>query len=245
MKAIILCAGLGKRMEPYTETYQKTMIPLHGKPILEYIIENIKKAGINEFILVIGYRKEQVIDYFKEGYDWGVSIEYIEQKQLNGTGGAVILCEELIKEKHFFLTWGDTLVSHKVYKQLIKIHLEEKTDYNLVGNVVEDPYKGAAIYCKGHYCKEIIEKPPKGTSTTNLNNAGIFIFSNKIFDVLKSLKPSKRGEIEIPEAIHFGIKKLSWKFRVLKMTRDDFYADFGNRDQFEELKKDTNWLAML
>ena len=64
MKAIILCAGYGKRMKPYTDTYQKTMIPVHGKPLLEYIIEGIKSAGFKDFILVVGYQKEQIIDFF-------------------------------------------------------------------------------------------------------------------------------------------------------------------------------------
>ena len=106
MKAIILCAGEGRRLRPYTNTYQKTMIPLHGKPLLEYIIKGIKGAGFNDFIIVVGYQKEQIIDYFKDGKKLGINIEYIEQDLLNGTGGALLLCENLIEDQHFFFDMG-------------------------------------------------------------------------------------------------------------------------------------------
>ena len=104
MKVIILCAGFGNRLHPYTEIYQKTMLPLHGKPSLEYIINGLKSAGFIEFLIVVGYRKEQIIDYFKDGQNWNIKINYIEQNILNGTGGALLLCEDMIKEQHFFLS---------------------------------------------------------------------------------------------------------------------------------------------
>jgi dTDP-glucose pyrophosphorylase len=114
-----------------------------------------------------------------------------------------------------------------------------------VTNYVEDPYRGAAVYCKGKYCSDIVEKPPKGTSTTNLNNSGIFMLSREIFDVLKIQKPSKRGEIEVPDAIRYGIKERNWKFRIIKIEKDQFYGDFGNVKKYKEFKKDSSWLNLL
>ena len=245
MKAVILCAGYGTRMEPYTKEYQKVMIPLHGKPILEYLIQSIKEAGIQDFVIVIGYRKGQIMDYFKEGKNMGIHIEYVYQNNLNGTGGALLLCEPLIKENFFFLTWGDTLVSPKIYEKVIKMRDEENERFVLVANFVHDPFRGAAIYLDGNYCKNIIEKPEKGTSSTNLNNAGIFILNNQVFNILKKQKPSKRGEIEVPETIAFGIKHLNWKFRVIQMKKNEFYADFGDKECFEKLKTDTSWLDLF
>ena len=245
MKAIILCAGYGKRLRPYTDTYQKTMIPLHGKPLLEYIIKGIKTAGFKNFIIVVGYRKEQIINYFQDGSNWGVYIEYIEQNILNGTGGALLLCEYSIKNEHFFITWGDTLVSYKVYRDVYKVYKKENQNFILVTSYIDDPYKGAAIYCEDNYCSDIIEKPPKGTSSTNLNNTGVFIFSKEIFGVLKTLKPSKRGELEIPEAICIGIKEKSWKVRVIEMARNQFIGNFGDIDEYERLKEDSTWLNLL
>jgi NDP-sugar pyrophosphorylase family protein len=245
MKAIILCAGLGTRLKPYTEEYQKTMIPVHGKPLLEYIIRGINSAGIKDYIIVVGYNKEQIIDYFQGGEGLGINIQYIEQKELNGTGGALLLCEDSIKNEHFFLTWGDTLVAYDIYRKVYEVFKKEQVDFILVTNYVEDPYRGAAVYCEGDYCSNIIEKPPKGTSTTNLNNSGIFVLSTDIFEILKLQNPSKRGEIEVPEAIRFGIKERNWRFRVIKIKRNQFYGDFGNVKKYEEFKKDSSWISFL
>ncbi|MFX1573484.1 MAG: sugar phosphate nucleotidyltransferase [Promethearchaeota archaeon] len=244
MKAIILCAGYGKRLKSYTKRYQKSMLPLHGKPLLDYIINGLITSGFKEFILVVGYKKEQIFDYFQEGKRWDISIEYIEQKELNGTGGALLLCEQIIDESHFFLTWGDILVPYKVYKDVYNIFLNENQNFILVVNHSHDPYLGAAVICDNLYCKTIIEKPPKG-SGYNYNNSGIFIFSKEIFSVLKILKPSKRGEIEITDAIRMGIKERNWKVRVFKMEKGQFRGDFGNIEMYRRLKKDTSWLKEL
>ncbi|MFX0187685.1 MAG: nucleotidyltransferase family protein [Candidatus Hodarchaeota archaeon] len=245
MKAVILCAGIGNRMKPYTEIYQKTMIPLQGKPLLEYILNGIKAAGFNDFIIVVGYLKEQVINYFQDGSKWDVNIEYINQNILNGTGGALLLCEDLINTSHFFLTWGDILVPYSVYKKVYDIYKHEKHDFILVANYLDDPFKGAAVYCVGDFCCDIIEKPPIGRSISNLNNCGVFIFSKEIFEVLKKVKPSERGEIEIPEAICVGIKERNWKVRVLKMEKNQVRGDFGDINVYEQLKEDSNWLNKM
>lgn len=245
MKAIILCAGIGKRMMPYTENYQKTMIPVHGKPLLEYILSGVKSAGFSNLIIVVGYRKEQIVDYFQDGSKWNVNIEYIEQKNLNGTGGAVLLCKKSITDAHFFLTWGDILMSYSIYKKVYDVYKNEKHDFILVANYMDDPYKGAAVYCEGNFCCDIVEKPQKSSSVSNLNNSGAFVFSNEIFEVLKTLKPSKRGEIEIPEALCIGIKERNWKVRVLKMEKNQFRGDFGDIDVYEQLKDNPDWLNKI
>ncbi|MHA1411250.1 MAG: nucleotidyltransferase family protein [Promethearchaeota archaeon] len=245
MKAVILCAGKGLRMKPYTTKFQKAMLPINGKPLLEYIIRGLKLAGIKEFVLVIGYKKEQVVKYFGDGTKFEIDIEYVEQEKLNGTGGALLICEPLIKEDHFLLTWGDTLISYGVYKSLLNVFKKEKNDFILVANPVKDPYLGAAIYLQGDYCIDIIEKPPKDTSKSRYNNSGIFILHAKIFDLLKKQQESPRGEIELTDALRMGIRKLNWKIRVIKMQEGDFYGDFGNKEDYERLKSDLSWLNSL
>jgi NDP-sugar pyrophosphorylase family protein len=245
LKAVILCAGLGKRLKPYTENIQKTMLRLHGKPFLEYIIEGMIYAGFREIILVVGYLKEQIMDYFRAGRKWKVKIQYVEQEELNGTGGALLLCENSISDDHFFLTWGDTLVPYNVYKKIFELHQNKKYDFILVANYTKDPYLGAAIYCEGSFLETIVEKPPRGSSKTNLNNCGVFVLSNEIFDVLKNLPPSERGEIEVPEALMRGIRERNWKIKVIKMKREQFKADIGAKEKYEQLKEDSNWLQLL
>ena len=221
------------------------MIPLHGKPMLEYLLNGLIYARFQDIIIVVGYRKEQIIDYFQTGKKWGVNIEYIEQKELNGTGGALLLCKDSIANNNFFLTWGDILVPYEVYKKVYDIHRKEKYDFILVANYTKDPHLGAAVFCDDIICKNIVEKPPKGKSGSNLNNCGVFIFSKEIFEVLKSLKPSERGEIEIPKALLKGMHERDWKVRVVKMEKNQFRGDFGDKEKYEQLKDDSSWLQFL
>ena len=115
----------------------------------------------------------------------------------------------------------------------------------MVSNYTDDPFKGAAVYIKDNYCIDIVEKPPQGDSKSKLNNSGIFILSKEIFEVLYTLTPSKHGEIEFTDALRNGIKSKKWKIRVLKMKKNQFRGDFGDRDTYEKLKEESTWLNEL
>ena len=232
-------------MHPYTEIYQKSMIPVHGKPLLEYIITGIKYSGIKRFIIVVGHLKEQIIDYFQNGAKWKIDIEYIEQTNINGTGRAVLLVENLITSSHFLTTYGDILVPYKLYKQVYNIHKEEHEDFILVSNYLENIQKGCSIITENDYLVNMIEKPPPEKGYPNWNNCGLYIFSKEIFSVLNSLNPSKRGEIELPDAILKGVYEKDWKVRVLKMNKNQFRGDFGDIQEYERLKEDKKWLTDL
>jgi NDP-sugar pyrophosphorylase family protein len=245
MKAVILCAGLGKRLRPYTDKFQKSMLPIHNKPLLDYIIKGLIYAGLKDIILVVGYKKEQIYDYFKNRENLNINIEYIEQRKLNGTGGALLECEKIIDNSHFFLTWGDILVTYSVYNEILNLFEQENYNFILVSNHTDDPFKGAAVYIKDNYCIDILEKPPRGESRSKLNNSGIFILSREIFTVLNKLKPSKRGEIELTDALRIGIKSKKWKVRVIKMKKNQFRGDFGDKTIYENLKQKSSWLSEL
>lgn len=221
------------------------MLPIHGKPLLEYIVEGLIHAGFTDLIIVVGYQREQITRHFQDGTKWGLNIEYVIQNNLNGTGGAVLLCEDLIPNQHFFLIWGDILVPYQIYREVCELFENENQDFILVANYTKDPHKGAAIYSDGPYCVKIIEKPKRGKSKSNYNNCGIFILSTDIFEVLKSLNPSKRGEIELTLAINIGIKQRNWKVRVVKMEKNQFRGDFGDKSIYRQLKSDSNWLNKI
>ena len=86
MKAVLLCAGKGTRLYPLTETRQKGMIKIAGKPIIYHLLSAIKKMNIHDVIIVVGEFKEQIIDYFGNGSEFGLNIDYVEQKEQKGTG---------------------------------------------------------------------------------------------------------------------------------------------------------------
>jgi NDP-sugar pyrophosphorylase family protein len=221
------------------------MIPVHETPLLEYIVKGLKYAGFRDFIFVVGYLKKQVIDYFEDGAPFNINIEYIEQKELNGTGGALLLCEELIQEQHFFLTWGDILIPYHIYKEVYNLFKKEQDDFILVGNYQENLQKGCVLFCEGKYCTKMIEKPKNKNLSSNLNNCGVFILSTEIFDMLKKIKPSERGELEIPDAISRGIQEEQWNVRVIKMEPELFRGDFGDPTVYKKLNKTKTWLDRL
>jgi glucose-1-phosphate thymidylyltransferase len=221
------------------------MLIVHGKPLLEYILNGLIYSGFKDVILVVGYKKEQIMTYFKDGKKWNINLEYIEQEKLNGTGGALLACENAIENKQFFLSWGDILVPYSIYKDVIKIFQQEDQKFILVTNYAKDPHKGAAVYVKNNYLVNIIEKPPIGKSKSILNNCGIFIFPIEIFKILHELKPSKRGEIELTDAIRIGIKKKHWKIRVVKLKKNQFRGDFGDKTTYEHLSENSSWLSKL
>lgn len=125
MQLLILCGGLGTRLRPITEKVPKSMIEFNGKPFLEYLINYYKSQGIKEFILSVGYLKEKIKKYFKNGEDWNVKIYYVEENKALGTGGAIKQAEKFLKDT-FFVANGDTFVELNL-ENLRELHEEVKS----------------------------------------------------------------------------------------------------------------------
>jgi bifunctional UDP-N-acetylglucosamine pyrophosphorylase/glucosamine-1-phosphate N-acetyltransferase len=121
MKAVILAAGEGKRMRPLTYARPKAMLRIINIPIIEHIISACKTAGISDFILVVGYRDEQVRNYFSDGRNWGVNIEYRLQRYPKGTADAIGKVRDLISDC-FLVINGDVLTSPEDLSELIKLN---------------------------------------------------------------------------------------------------------------------------
>lgn len=198
MKAVILAAGKGTRMGPLTENIPKVMIPVANKPILEHVLLTLKEAGIVDFLIVVGYCKEKITDYFKSGSDIGVNIEYIEQESQKGTADAIGVVREYVKER-FIVTNGDVLASVGDVKNLIAA----KGEAVIAAKKVANPQEYGILYVDGDCVEKLVEKPK--TSASDLANAGIYIFKSSIFDAIDSTAPSSRGEYEITDSIQFLI----------------------------------------
>jgi NDP-sugar pyrophosphorylase family protein len=119
LKAVILAAGKGTRMGPLTENRPKVMLPVANKPLLLHIILTLKIAGIRDFLIVTGYQKEKIEEYFKDGSMLGVNIGYIEQKMQKGTADAITSVKNSIDER-FLVTNGDVLAASSDIKNLLK-----------------------------------------------------------------------------------------------------------------------------
>lgn len=202
-KAIVLAAGRGTRMGSITEETPKPMLSIAGKPMLEYILDRLAEAGVREFFIAVGYRRELIENHFR---NWRLPIQFRLQEPVNGTGSAALLAEDFIGSDSFLLTYGDILCDPSEYIGCQRA-LEEHADTvaALAVKAVDDPWQGAAVYETNGRIDKIIEKPPKGTSTTSWNSAGFYAFRPLVFDYLKRIKPSPRNEYELTSAIEMMI----------------------------------------
>ena len=182
-----------------TEEIPKPMLPIHGRPMIDLIVERLSLSGSSLFLVVIGYQGETIRRHF-EGTK--PVLEFVSQKPVDGTGSAALLASDFAADEPFLLTYGDILCDPEEYRQAAAIFFASP-DISAVLAVkeVDDPWQGAAVYEERGRISRILEKPPKGTSTTHWNSAGFYIFRPVIFDYLRRLQPSPRGEYELTSAI--------------------------------------------
>lgn len=205
MKAVLLAAGEGIRMRPLTYTRPKVMLPIANKPILEHLLLELEKAGIGEFILVVGYHAETVRGYFGNGARLGVKIGYVTQKKQLGTANALQAVEGLVGED-FLLANGDVLlkgedITRVLSQDALVLSLAEVKEAASLGVVEVEGDRVVRIY-------EKVARPP-----TNLANAGLYRLTPDVFSSLSRTKKSPRGEYEITDTLQTLIdegKHLSW-----------------------------------
>ena len=203
-RAVVLAAGRGTRMKSLTDACPKPMLPLAGRPMLAHQVDRFAAAGISRACIVIGYRGQMIRDYFGSHPPAGIELEYVVQREQSGTGSAALLAREFATGAPFLLTFGDILVDPHVYTELFR--LAPGADQVLALTEVDDPYRGGAVYVEGDRVTRIVEKPPKGSSTTNFLCAGIYVFNDSVFDALENLTPSPRGEYDLTDAISDAVR---------------------------------------
>lgn len=200
MKAIILTAGEGTRMRPLTITKPKTMLQIGGKPILQYNIESLRDAGVDEITLVVGYHEDVIKDHFKDGTDIGVKINYVTQENRLGTAHAIGSAREYVQGQFITLN-GDIIVDPTLITDLIEGYRKENARSMLVLTEVDDPSSFGVVELNGNRIVRIVEKPKKEEAPSNLINAGIYLFDDQIFDAIDQTVKSERGEYEITDSL--------------------------------------------
>ncbi|MDR2707908.1 MAG: NTP transferase domain-containing protein [Nitrososphaerota archaeon] len=201
MKAVILAAGEGQRLQPLTSTRPKHMITLTGKPILQFCLDAVKTSGISDVIVITNYMGDKIKAYFGDGSSQGLKISYVEQKEILGTGNAVLSVESLIDDP-FVLIYGDLLFTQDTIKQVVDLYVKEKPEAVMAAVSVDKPENyGLLELVDGKKLGRIIEKPKLGELSSNLVNAGIYVFSKDIFKKLYDVKESLRGEWELTDAL--------------------------------------------
>ena len=206
-QAVILAAGEGQRLRPFTATKPKVMLTIADKPILQYVIEALAQNGIRNIVLVVGYRREQIFDYMGNGDRFDVEITYVIQERQVGTAQALAQAQNIV-ENDFLVLSGDNLIS----ADTIARFTTQQPDAILVKRV-DNPVRYGVVTIDRGIVKHIVEKPPEATS--NIINTGIYAFTSEIF---KSIE----RELDIPDVLN---KMLSRGHPITALETESTWLD--------------------
>lgn len=218
MKGLILVAGKGTRLRPITHTLPKHLIPLAGKPMMQYPLEHLIQAGIRDIGIVVGYLREKIIEYFGDGSRFGANFEYIVQEPQLGIAHAISVCRDYVDDEPFVVYLGDNVLKEGIIG--FKKEFEQSDlDALILLAWTKDPTRFGVAEIRNGKIVRLVEKPKKPPSNYAL--VGVYFFREKVFEAIKHLKPSWRGELEITDAIqwlinngykvHYEIIKGWWK----------------------------------
>ncbi len=177
-KALIMAGGFGSRMGELTKEKPKPMLPLQGKPILEYTIDMCKRHGIFDIGISIFYFKNQIKDYFADGSSFGVRISYVEESHPLGTAGALWLCRDWLTEP-FMMCNADELKDIDL-GAMHKQHLKSSALATIALTRVKDPSHYGVVEMEGARIKRFVEKPQREHAPSTLINAGLYILNPEV-----------------------------------------------------------------
>ncbi|MFX0021110.1 MAG: bifunctional sugar-1-phosphate nucleotidylyltransferase/acetyltransferase [Candidatus Hermodarchaeota archaeon] len=238
MKAVILTAGEGKRLRPITSSRPKPMIPLLGKPLLEHTILGLKKVGINQFLLIVGYKQEIIREHFENiSNQLDVKIDYITQEEYLGTAHAAGYAKDFIKDEDFLMMYGDLFVDPEIFKIVIQKYREQEYEGLIALLEVENPQDFGIIKLNSEeLVEEIIEKPLPTQNAGNLANAGIYLFKPTIFKAIEKTPKSIRNEYEFTDSMQILIKEFGGRIVGVNINKY-FWNDIGLPWQLFEANK--------
>jgi len=199
MKGLLLAGGHGTRLRPLTSTGNKHMLPIANKPMLVYGLEHLKNAGIKDICVILGPIKEGVVETLGDGSKYGVKITYVDQPEPKGLAHAVMVAEKQLKGEPFVMYLGDNLIRQGV-APLVKEFTDSHSDCVVGATQVKNPSQyGVVVFDKNGGITRFVEKPKDPISNWAL--IGVYVFNDTVFDAVKKIKPSWRGELEITDTI--------------------------------------------
>lgn len=183
MKAMILAAGIGTRLRPLTDTTPKVMLPIEGKPLLEYHFDLLKKFGIRDIGVNLHHLPDVIRDYFGDGSRSGVNIRYSFEEELLGTAGAVKKLEDFFDEP-FLLIYGDNLVEVD-FSKLIRSHESLGGLATIAVYHHPEPWtQGILEIDENGRVKSFVEKPPRDQIKSDFANAGIYVLEPEVLQLI-------------------------------------------------------------
>jgi len=233
LKGVILHGGYGTKLRPLTHTGPKQLIPVANKPISQYVLEDLRSSGITEIGVLLGnVYPEKVKEHYGNGQKFGVKIQYIKQDEPKGIAHAVILCREYVNNQSFIVYLGDNLLKGGI-KNYVRTFRNSNHDTMVLLCEVKNPQRfGVAKFDRDGKLLQLIEKPKQPPSNYALT--GIYFFKPVIFEMIKQLKPSWRGELEITEAIQLLLEK---GYNVGYQIVQDWWKDTGTPEDILEANR--------
>ena len=224
MQCVILAAGRGTRMRPLTETTPKPLVPVNGKPILDYIIEALPNE-IDEVILVTNYLEEQIKEYY--GSEWGgCRFKYVTQETPSGGTGAALMCaKELVTGKFLFM-YADDIHGTAALAAVVK------EEHAMLAMVTDEPEQfGILVLNDDGTLKEIVEKPAREEAPSDLANISGWVLQPEIFECVATVS-EELGELLATDMV----TEYAQKYPV-KVIEQDVWIPIGNLDQFKKAEE--------
>lgn len=239
MKGIILAGGLGTRLYPLTKNTSKQLLPVYDKPMIFYPLSTLMLAGIKD-ILIITTRRD--IDSFKtllgDGKELGINLNYEIQEHPNGLAEAFIIGEKFINNERVALILGDNIFYGNGMGELLKKAVNSKKSC-IFSYYVNDPKRFGVVEFDNKYNAISIEEKPENPKS-NYCVTGLYFYDEKVVEYAKSIKPSKRGELEITDLNNIYLKNN--ELEVIPMGRGYAWLDTGT---FESLNDASNFIRLI
>ena len=228
-KGIILAGGKGTRMSPLTKAVNKQLLPIHDKPLIFYPLSILMLAGIKDILIIVNQGQlDQYKKIIPNGKNFGIKINYLEQKNPNGLPEAFILGEKFIKNQNVCLILGDNFFYGQNLSKILKSCTKLKNGAKVLLHRVNNPESFGVAKVLGKKIKSIQEKPKKFIS--DLAITGLYFFDKKVCSYAKKLKPSKRGELEIVDLLNKYLKNN--KLSAELIGRGGAWLDTGSIEDF-------------
>ncbi len=231
MKGLILSGGKGTRLRPITHYLSKQLIPVANKPVLFYSLEAMQEAGIKDVGIVIGDTWREIKEIVQDGKKWNLNVTYIHQEAPLGLAHAVMISEDFIGKEPFVMYLGDNILKEGI-KRFVKEFEEKLPDAQIFVSEVSNPQDFGVVIIKEGKIVKLVEKPKKPKS--NLALVGVYIFNHHIFEAVKNLKPSWRGEYEITDAINWLLNN---KYKVNYLKVKGWWKDTGKPEDLIEANR--------
>jgi len=231
MKGLILSGGKGTRLRPITYTSAKQLVPVANRPVLFRVLDAMVEAGITDIGIVVGDTAPVIEAAVGDGSAWGAKVTYVHQEAPLGLAHAVKIAEDFLVDDRFVMFLGDNVIEGGI-TSLVKQFTASGWNAQIVLKQVENPQQFGVAELRDGRVVRLVEKPKHPPSDLAL--VGIYMFDHHVFEAVKAIKPSWRGELEITDAIQYLIEK---GYQVYPYVHQGWWIDTGKMEDMLEANR--------